>query len=195
MLFSRALRSLIISESAFPSGIQWIDSVWDVTGYVGDRRNSPGFGPGPTTNRYEFEPGKSAQIDQPSLYDGVTEENSWAVVSKIVFPFLLLLWASSVFPADIEPGSDPASSALTSVTVTDSSQLEQDLQHLSWKQFKSVIESVPKLKADVDAYGPLGWQYVQNNYAKYGWKKNIDRLDDMQKQQLAELIQTAKSAP
>ena len=51
---------------------------------------------------------------------------------------------------------------------------------------------MPKLKADVDAYGPLGWQYVQKNYATYGWKKNIDRLDEAQRKLLADLIRAAK---
>jgi hypothetical protein len=70
--------------------------------------------------------------------------------------------------------------------------MEKELQRLPWKQFKSVIESIPKLKADVDAYGPAGWQFVKANYAKYRWRKNIDKLDATQKKQLAELIRRAK---
>jgi len=115
-------------------------------------------------------------------------------MSKLVFSFLLFLCASSAFPADIESSSAIVSPEQKNPKEVDSSHLEKDLQDLNWKQFRLVIESVPKLKADVDAYGPLGWQYVEANYAKYGWKKNIDKLDGVQRQQLADLIQTAKSS-
>lgn len=74
----------------------------------------------------------------------------------------------------------------------DSAALERELQRLPWKQFKAVVESEPRLKASVDAYGPLGWQFVQENYRRYGWKKNIDKLDDRQKRQLAERIRQVK---
>ena len=71
--------------------------------------------------------------------------------------------------------------------------MEKDLQKLSWKQFRSVIESVPKLKADVEAYGPIGWKYVESHYTTYGWKKNIDKLDTFQRTRLAELVASAKA--
>jgi hypothetical protein len=74
----------------------------------------------------------------------------------------------------------------------DSQTLEKELQSLHWKQFRAIIEAIPKMKADVEAYGPIGWQFVQANYQTYGWKKNIDRLDETQKKRLAELIQIAK---
>lgn len=77
----------------------------------------------------------------------------------------------------------------------DSSDLERRLQRLSWAQFKQVVEAIPKLKASVDAYGPLGWQYVQANYSTYRWKKNIDRLDASERQRLAELIDKARAVP
>ena len=76
----------------------------------------------------------------------------------------------------------------------DSKQIEGDLQRLPWKQFRSVVESVPKIKADVDVYGPLGWKYVEANYKTYGWKKSIDKLDEIQKQNLVDLIQRARGA-
>ncbi len=76
----------------------------------------------------------------------------------------------------------------------DSKQMEKELQRLPWKQFKSVIASIPKMKASIDAYGPIGWQFVQANYTTYPWQKNIDKLDEIQKKRLAELIQTAKRA-
>ena len=74
----------------------------------------------------------------------------------------------------------------------DSAKMEKDLQRLPWKQFRSVVESEPKLKAGIDAYGPAGWQFVQANYRSYQWKKNIDKLDDRQKKLLAERIRRAK---
>lgn len=74
----------------------------------------------------------------------------------------------------------------------DSGKMEKDLQGLPWKAFRSVVEAEPRLKAGIDAYGPFGWQFVQANYRSYGWKKNIDRLDDRQKQHLAEQIRLAR---
>ena len=75
----------------------------------------------------------------------------------------------------------------------DSRRMEKDLQQLPWKQARSIIESVPKLKASVDAYGPLGWQFVEANYQHYRWKKNIDKLDTLKKKELAELIHKAQT--
>ena len=83
---------------------------------------------------------------------------------------------------------------LTSSFALDSLQMEKELQHLPWKQFRQVVESVPKLKADVEAYGPIGWTYVQQNYQTYGWKKNIDKLNEEQRKQLADLILRARKA-
>lgn len=76
----------------------------------------------------------------------------------------------------------------------DSAQIEKDLQRLPWPRFRSVVESIPRMKADVDAYGPLGWEYVRTHYRTHRWKKNIDRLDAAQRQRLAELIRTARDA-
>ncbi len=72
--------------------------------------------------------------------------------------------------------------------------MEKDLQQLPWKQFRSVIVAIPKMKAAIDAYGPGGWQFVRENYANYGWKKHIDKLDASQKRQLADLIKAARGA-
>lgn len=84
-----------------------------------------------------------------------------------------------------------ASSALA--LTPDSKALEQDLQRLPWPQFRRVIEAIPKLKADVDAYGSFGWQIVQQNYGSYPWKKKIDKLSAQQQEELSELIQKAKT--
>lgn len=78
-------------------------------------------------------------------------------------------------------------------TVSESKLMERDLQRMSWKQFRSVVEAIPKLKAEIEAYGPAGWQYVRAKYPTYPWQKNIDRLDVADKQQLARLIQKAKT--
>lgn len=77
-------------------------------------------------------------------------------------------------------------------SLPDSEQLEQGLQSLSWPQFKAVVQAIPKLKADVDAYGPLGWQYVQANYKTYHWRKNINKLHPDQKLHLDNLIREAR---
>jgi hypothetical protein len=71
--------------------------------------------------------------------------------------------------------------------------LEKDLQNLPWEQFRAVIVAIPKLKASVDVYGALGWQFVQSRYAAHNWRKGIDKLDEVQKQQLADLIRQARS--
>lgn len=78
-------------------------------------------------------------------------------------------------------------------TVPDSAKLEKDLQSLSWPQFSAVIRAVPQLKAGVDAYGAFGWQYVQAGYKTYRWRKSIDKLDAVQRRQLADLIAQAKA--
>lgn len=98
-----------------------------------------------------------------------------AMLRKLIFSLLASLW-------------------LTSSLAADSLQMEKDLQRLPWKQFRQVIESVPKLKADVEAYGPVGWTYVQQNYRTHGWKKSIDKLNEAQRKQLADLIRLAKKA-
>lgn len=117
-----------------------------------------------------------------------------AAISNLVCVLVAGLWTVSVLGADAPPSVDANVVAPAKSRVPDSKQLEGDLQHLPWKQFRSVIESVPKMKADVEAYGPAGWKYVEASYRTYGWKKGIDKLDDDQKQRLAELIRLAKGA-
>ena len=93
------------------------------------------------------------------------------------------------------PGATPGASSGRSAPGNpdlDSAKLEKDLQRLPWRQFRAVVESVPKLKSAVDAYGPVGWQFVQANYRNYGWKKNIDHLDAGQKKQLADKIRAVQ---
>ena len=86
-----------------------------------------------------------------------------------------------------------ASSQATESDAPSSEQIEKDLQSLSWQQFRAVVEAVPKLKADIEAYGPLGWSYVEANYTHYRWKKSVDKLDATNKSRLAGLIENARS--
>lgn len=99
--------------------------------------------------------------------------------------------ASAARPSGVPPSSERSSS--TSTVEPDSSRLEKELQGLSWRQFRSVVESVPQLKSAVDAYGAAGWQFVQANYRQYGWRRNIDKLNIEQKRELAARIERARS--
>ncbi|MGE5489897.1 MAG: hypothetical protein ACM31P_01280 [Actinomycetota bacterium] len=95
--------------------------------------------------------------------------------------------------AAAQPTADAGATASHETAASaDNEQLEKALQSLNWDQFKAVVEAIPKLKADVDAYGPLGWQYVQANYRNYPWRKSIRKLHEPQKKRLAELIDVAR---
>ena len=109
---------------------------------------------------------------------------------KTIFVLWLLALAGAPVLAASAAGA-VAPPAVARNAEVDSAKMEQDLQRLPWKQFRSVVESEPKLKAGIDAYGPAGWQFVQANYRTYGWKRNIDKLDERQKKQLAEKIRRA----
>jgi len=115
-------------------------------------------------------------------------------MSKPVCALIAGLWMAAALGADVQPSAGTKAPAAATRGVPDSKQIEGDLQRLPWKQFRSVVESVPKIKADVDAFGPLGWKYVEANYKTYGWKKNIDKLDETQRQALVDLIQRARGA-
>lgn len=113
---------------------------------------------------------------------------------KQLICFLVVsLWMASAMPGD-KPDAPNTPLTVPEGSAPDSKQMERDLQRLNWKQFRSVVEAIPKLNAEVNAYGPLGWQFVQANYTHYGWKKSIDKLDAGQKERLAELIKNAKKA-
>ena len=112
---------------------------------------------------------------------------------KLIYVLLAVLWTAPALCADAPP-ADTRTAAPPTSGVPDSKQMERDLQRLPWKQFRSVIEAVPKMKADVDAYGPAGWKYIEGRYKTHGWKKGIDKLDPDQKRRLADLIRIAKSA-
>lgn len=75
----------------------------------------------------------------------------------------------------------------------ESARLEKELQSLPWEQFKAVISAVPKMRAEVEAYGPMGWDFVKTHYRTHAWKRNIDKLDPAQRQQLNDLIRQARA--
>ena len=114
------------------------------------------------------------------------------MMPRLIYALIACLSTGATLADDIQVPDETIAAASANNSAPDSKQMEKDLQNLPWKQFRSVIESIQKLKADVEAYGPIGWQYVQSNYTTHGWKKNIDRLDDAQKKGLAELIRIAK---
>ena len=113
-------------------------------------------------------------------------------MNRLACALLACFWATSAYPVDTPVSASTDAGELSVPEESVSVRMEKDLQSLDWAQFRSVIEAVPKMKADVDAYGAVGWQYVQANYRTYAWRKNIDRLDDERKAQLADLIQLAK---
>ena len=111
---------------------------------------------------------------------------------KFVLGSLLCLLLIPCFAATERVATKPAPRARPAKSVPDSQKLEKDLQSLDWKQFKSVIEAIPPIRAEVNKYGPLGWQYVQQHYRTYPWKRPIDRLSGGQKIELARLIENAR---
>lgn len=92
-----------------------------------------------------------------------------------------------------EPVPTPDEMRVLGEDRTDSKRLEKELQKLNWEQFRSVIEAIPKLKADVDAYGAAGWTFVKGRYQSYPWHRNIDKLDAEERQHLATLIDNSRA--
>jgi hypothetical protein len=112
-------------------------------------------------------------------------------MNRCLLALIAVLWITPAFARTPHPLARSKATAPAKSAVPDSQQMEKDLQQLPWPQFRSIIESVPKMKADVEAYGAFGWKYVEARYKTYPWKKNIDKLDDAQKKQLADLIKRA----
>lgn len=102
------------------------------------------------------------------------------------------VWMSPALAAAPGTPGGPPGAVAAKGGAPDSKQIERDLQRLSWRQFRFVIESVPEMKADVEAYGPVGWKFVESRYATHGWKKSVDKLDAAEKQRLVELIRAAR---
>lgn len=117
-----------------------------------------------------------------------------SALQKSICALLIGLCPALGFAADVLAASDKQTAAMVRQTGPDSQQMEQKLQQLSWSQFRFIVESVPKLRADVEAYGPIGWEYLKARYASFGWKKSIDKLDDAQKRGLADLLQAANAS-
>lgn len=110
-------------------------------------------------------------------------------LSRLVVVLIGLTPVAWTLAADVpDPAPVPEQARGTAASAQENEELEKALQALPWDQFRSVVTAIPKLKADVDAYGPLGWQYVQANYRTYRWRKNIGKLQEPQKKRLAELI-------
>lgn len=104
------------------------------------------------------------------------------------------MWAlASLFAWADESVTLPPEQPLVLANAPDSAELEKRLQSLSWPQFRAVVMAVPKLKAEVDAYGTFGWQYVQARYRTYRWQKSINKLDAVQQRQLSDLIEEARA--
>lgn len=111
---------------------------------------------------------------------------------RLLFGSLLGLCLTPCLGATDYATVKPFPATQTGKAVPDSRQLEKDLQSLNWPQFRSVIEAIPPIRAEVNKYGPLGWQYVQQHYRTYPWKRSIDRLSGRQKTELASLIERAR---
>lgn len=116
------------------------------------------------------------------------------MAARLLLAVAVLAGLVAVSPAAAADRAGPARPA-AAPQPPDSMQMQKDLQRLTWKQFRAVIEAVPKLREDVEAYGEAGWKYVQARYATYPWKKKIDKLDPDQRRQLADLIRRAKRQP
>lgn len=114
-------------------------------------------------------------------------------VKAFLLLIALALAAAPTFAKKRQPAGQSRTVGQVISAVPDSQRLEKDLQQLTWPQLRFVIESVPKLKADVEAYGAFGWKYVKAGYATYPWQKTIDKLDDSQKRQLSNLIDQART--
>ena len=111
----------------------------------------------------------------------------------LILALMACSWMAFASAIDLGVPADTRGTTSAEATASDSSQMETDLQQLPWEQFRFIIEAVPKLKAAVEAQGPIGWQLVQANYTTYGWRRNIDKLDESQRRLLAGLIESAKS--
>ncbi len=123
-------------------------------------------------------------------------EPSRTFLARCIATLALAIWPLPAWLNEATvPGQTPERAAAAQPAkgaLPNSLQIEKDLQRLSWNQFRFVIESIPELRAEVDAYGPFGWQYVQSKYPTHGWRKNVDRLDPAEKRRLVKLIQVAR---
>lgn len=114
-------------------------------------------------------------------------------MSKLYLQLGALLLSILAVPAHTATTATNIPAKALKSAIPDSKQMERDLQSMNWRQFRSIVEAIPKLKAEIEAYGPAGWQYIRAKYPTHPWQKNIDRLDVADKQQLARLIQRAKA--
>lgn len=109
------------------------------------------------------------------------------VAGMLVLSGVAPAWSKDAVPPKTLPVQ------VTKPAAIDSGQLEREMQALSWPQFRSVVEAVPQLKAEVEKHGSAAWPYLKAKYKTYAWKKSIDRLADGDKRTLARLIANARS--
>lgn len=121
------------------------------------------------------------------------EEESGRTLMNKKWLIILATACLSALPIFASPTAQTRSHPAITQPIPTSDALEKELQGLTWPQFKFVVQSVPKLKAKVDAYGLAGWKYVESRYRVYGWKKSIDKLDAQEKIALAKLIRQAQA--
>lgn len=116
------------------------------------------------------------------------------------FPALLLAmlltagsaWGDAPLPVDCLPEKDtPCSNSLH----LDPVELEKGLQALSWVQLVQVFQAVPKLKEQYDRLSDFERSILQQRYARHAWRRNVAKLDDAQRIQLADLIEKIRSNP
>lgn len=114
-------------------------------------------------------------------------------IKRLLTCLLLLLsfpaWSRAEAPKDAPAQLEVPATRLAPLDATPQG-LEHQLQSLPWELFRAVVESEPKLKADVDAYGPLGWAYVQKKYRAHPWARNLERFEPERLHQLATTIQS-----
>lgn len=108
---------------------------------------------------------------------------------KRLLPLILALFSLPGFAA-APAGVKSAISA--KAAIPGSETLEKELQNLTWPQFRFVVQSIPKLKAKVDAYGPTGWRYVQSRYQTYAWRNSIEKFTPEERKKLHALINQAR---
>lgn len=116
-------------------------------------------------------------------------------MSKFIYGLMVGLWMVSATAADVQRLADNKITLPKNGREADILKFEKDLQRLPWNKFRSIIEAVPSLKADVERYGPSGWKYVEVNFQSYRWRRNISKLKGDQMELLGNLIKQAQGAP
>jgi hypothetical protein len=96
-------------------------------------------------------------------------------------------WGDASSPAGCAPEASPP--CAPAIPQLDPVELEKGLQALSWEQLVRVFQAVPKLKEQYDRLSDFERSILQQRYAHHAWRRNVAKLDDAQRLQLAELIE------